>query len=128
MRNTRNVLTMLVLLAGSAVAASAAAQQHPARAYRREVPARLLRQTKITEDSALKVAQARMPSGSVQALELENENNHLIWSFEFKIPSRPGIYEVNVDAKGGSLVGKVEHELPGAEHGESTPAAPTPRP
>jgi uncharacterized membrane protein YkoI len=95
------------------VPAVAAAQQHPARTYKREVPPRLLRQTKITEDSALKVAQARIPSGTVQALELENENGRLIWSFEFTLPNRPGIYETNVDAKDGSLVGKVEHETTG---------------
>ncbi len=119
---------VLALTLLPAVAAAQAAQ-HPARpSYRREVPPRLLRQAKITEDSALKVAQARIPSGTVQALELENENNHLIWSFEFKVPNRPGIYEANVDAKDGSLVGRVEHEMPGAERGESTHAAPKPRP
>jgi uncharacterized membrane protein YkoI len=110
------------------IPAVASAQQHPTRAYKREVPPRLLRQTKITEDSALKVAQARIPSGTVQALELENENGHLIWSFEFKVPHRPGIYEANVDAKDGSLVGRVEHEVPGAERRDSSHAASKPRP
>ncbi len=86
------------------------AQQTAHPSYRREVPARLLRQAKVTEDSALKVAQARIPSGTVQALELENENHRLIWSFEFKVRDLPGTYEVNVDALDGSLVGKVEHE------------------
>jgi uncharacterized membrane protein YkoI len=94
------------------VPAVVSAQQHPAPAYRREVPPRLLRQAKVTEDSALKVATARIPNGAVQALELENEHGLLIWSFEFKLPGRPGIYEVNVNAKNGSLVGKVEHEGP----------------
>ncbi len=109
-----NRLIAVAVVAGAlgGIPTLAAAQQQPARAYKREVPPRLLRQTKITEDSALKVAQARIPSGTVQALELENENGLLIWSFEFKVPSRPGIYEVNVNAKDGSLVGKVEHEGP----------------
>ena len=124
MRSMTKVTALAAVL--TIAAATQGAAQRPA--YKREVPARLLRLTKVTEDSALKVAQARIPSGTVQALELENENHHLIWSFEFKVPNRPGIYEANVDARDGSLVGKVEHEMPGAEHGESTHAAPKPRP
>ena len=104
-------LTMLVVTLGLALAPDLLGAQQPSHpSYRREVPARLLRQAKIAEDSALKVAQARIPSGTVQALELENENGRLIWSFEFRVPRLAGIYEVNVDAKDGSLVGKVEHE------------------
>ncbi len=126
---TLHLQTLVLALALLPAIAAAQAPQHATRpAYRREVPPRLLRQTKITEDSALKVAQARIPSGTVQALELENENNRLIWSFEFKVPNRPGIYEANVDAKDGSLVGNVEHEMPGAERRESTHAAPKPKP
>ena len=122
------VPTLLALAAMPAMAVAQAPVVAPHPAYRREVPPRLARQAKITEDSALKVAQARIPSGTVQALELENENHHLIWSFEFKVPNLPGIYEVNVDAKDGALVGKVEHELPHAAQARSTHAAPKPQP
>jgi len=110
--------TQLAALAALVAVAGNAQAQRPT--YKREVPPRLLRQTRVSEDSALKVAQARIPSGTVQALELENENGHLIWSFEFKVPNRPGIYEANVDAKTGALVGRVEHELPGAEGHDTT--------
>jgi uncharacterized membrane protein YkoI len=106
MRSVAKFALFALVFAGVA----AARAQRPT--YRREVPPRLLRQAKVTEDSALKVATARIPSGTVQALELENENGLLIWSFEFKVQSRPGVYEVNVNAKDGSLVGKVEHEEP----------------
>ena len=129
MKHAMVVPMMLALAALPAVAVAQTPQggmQQPA--YKREVPARLLRQTKISEDSALKVAQANVPAGTVNALELENENHHLIWSFEFKVPNRPGIYEANVDAKTGHLVGKVGHEMPGAERRESTHAAPKPKP
>ncbi len=119
----RACLMAVAVLAGFTATASA---QRPA--YKREAPPRLLRQTKIGEDSALKVAKARIPSGTPQALELENENGRLIWSFDFTVPNRPGTYEVNVDAKDGSLVGRVEHEMPAAERRESTHAAPRPRP
>jgi uncharacterized membrane protein YkoI len=116
----RNV-TKLVALAGLVAIAGVAQAQRPT--YKREVPPRLLRQTKVSEDSALKVAQARIPMGTVKALELENEKNQLIWSFEFTVPNRPGSYEVNVSAVNGALVGPVEHELPDTTH-----AAPKPRP
>ena len=109
------MLTALVAIAGAAQA------QRPT--YTREVPPRLLRQAKVSEDSALKVAQARIPTGTVKALELENEKNQLIWSFEFTVPNRPGTYEVNVSAVNGALIGPVEHEMPDTTH-----AAPKPRP
>lgn len=89
----------------------AAAQQAPSRAYKREVPARLLHRTRVSEDSARAIAMARMPGARVQALELENEHGHLIWSWEMKIAGKTGIEEVNVNALDGSIVG-VEHENP----------------
>jgi hypothetical protein len=109
-----------------AVAAPAAAQQHAAPSYRREVPARLLRRATISEDSARSIVMARIPGATVQALELENEHGRLIWSWELKVPGKTGIEEVNVNALDGSIVG-VEHEGPAAERGKSARAAP-PRP
>jgi uncharacterized membrane protein YkoI len=99
-----------------AVAGTASAQR-PARAtaqrpaYKREVPAALARQAKVSEDSALKIASARIRGGRVQGLELENENGKLIWSWDFTIEGRPGVFECNVSALDGSIVG-VEHEMP----------------
>lgn len=121
------------LLAG--VPGIAAAQQparsrarpHPTHAYKREVPRRLLAQTKISEDSALKIAMARMPGAKVRAVELENEHGHLIWSWELKLAGKAGIEEVNVNALDGSIVG-VEHENPEAERHDTTRARPRPRP
>jgi len=121
MKTITKVAALAALLAAAAVTQGAAQQP----AYKREVPPRLLRQTKVKEDSALKVARARIPSGTVQALELENENGALIWSFSFTVPNQQGTYEVNVDAKTGALVGRVEHELP---HDTAHAAAPKPRP
>jgi len=99
-----------LLLAGSAVATGSLAAQAPATpAYRREVPANLLPQTAITEDSARAVALARVPKSTVRALELEREHGHLIWSFDLVVAEKPGIEEVNVDALTGKIV-SVEHE------------------
>jgi uncharacterized membrane protein YkoI len=107
----KTVTKVAALAAGLVIAAATqGAAQRPT--YKREVPPRLLRLTKVSEDSALKVAQARIPSGTPKALELENENGSLIWSWDFAVPNRPGIYEVHVNALTGTLVGRVEHELP----------------
>jgi len=86
-----------------------AGQQPAARAYKREVPAALLSQTKISEDSARTGALARIPGGAVKALELEREHGLLIWSFDLTVAGKPGIEEVEVDALTGKIVG-VEHE------------------
>ncbi len=113
-------LTMAAVLTALVAVAGVAQTQRPR--HRREVPARLLREAKVSEDSALKVAQARIPSGTVKALELENENGSLIWSWDFTVPNRPGTYEVHVDAKTGALVGRVEHEMPRADSAKAQPA------
>lgn len=119
-------VTKLVTLAALVAIAGVAQAQRPA--YKREVPARLLRQAKVSEDSALKIAQARIPSGAVQGLELENENGNLIWSFDFAVPNRPGIYEVNVNARTGALVGRVEHEMPSDSAHRDTTRRAAPKP
>jgi uncharacterized membrane protein YkoI len=121
MKTITKVATLAALLA--VAAGTQLAAQRPT--YKREVPPRLLRQTKVKEDSALKVAQARIPAGTVQELELENEHGNLIWSFSFTVLHQPGNYEVNVDAKTGALVGRVEHELP---RDSARAAAPKPKP
>ena len=103
---------LLAALALAAVPSFALAQAptQPARpTYKREVSARLLARAKVSEDSALKIAMARIPGAAVQAVELENEHGHLIWSWELKLAGKTGIEEVNVDALDGSIVG-VEHE------------------
>ena len=86
-----------------------AAQQPAAPAYQRQVPAELLAQTKISEDSARTIALKRIPGGAVKALELEREHGLLIWSFDLAVAGKPGIEEVEVDALTGKIVG-VAHE------------------
>lgn len=81
-------------------------------------PPALLAQAKITADSAEKIALQRVPGGTIAEAELENERHRLIWSFDVKVAGRPGITEVNVDAKSGTVVG-VSHEGPADEARES---------
>jgi uncharacterized membrane protein YkoI len=86
-----------------------AAQQPATRTYKRDVPAALLSQAKVSEDSARMVAMARVPGSTVTALELEREHGLLIWSFDLAVAGKPGIEEVEVDALTGKIA-RVEHE------------------
>jgi len=110
------ILLALAAIPALAFAQGGARQARPT--YKREVPAALLRRANVVEDSSLKIASARIPGGQVQAVELENENGKLIWSWEFTLAGRPGVYECNVNALDGSIVG-VEHEMPKADSARS---------
>ena len=111
----KQVLRIALVAAVAGVIPVVAAAQQPAGtapqapAYKREVSRRLLARARVSEDSALKIALARLPGAAVQAVELENEHGRLIWSWELKLAGRTGIEEVNVNALDGSIVG-VEHE------------------
>jgi uncharacterized membrane protein YkoI len=108
-------------LAGLMVASSTA----PAQAtYKRDVPDSLARKAKVSEASAVAKAKAKIPHGTIDALELENEDGKLLWSFDFKVPGKTGIDEVNVNALTGA-VGKVVHESPAAEKKEAAADAKT---
>jgi len=78
------------------------AQQTPT--YKKDLPANLVRQAAVTEPTAAATASAKVPGGAIQAVELENEDGKLIYSYELRVPGRPGIVEVNVDAKTGAVV------------------------
>ena len=108
-------LRIVTVLAFTAFAA-AAAQQQPS--YKREVPDSLAKQAKITEAQALAAAQKRVPKGTAKALELEKEKGKLVYSFEFAVPGKTGIDEVNVDAMTGKVL-SVEHESPEDEKNEA---------
>ena len=66
-------------------------------------------QATFAPDSAIKIALARIPGGTISAAELEEEDGRLIYSFELKVAGKSGEEEVHVDAKTGEVV-KVEHE------------------
>ena len=89
-----------------------------AQSYKRDVPDSLLKKAKITEAAAVATAQAKVPKGTIDALELENENGKLLWSFDFKVPGKTGIDELQVNAVTGKA-GKVVHESPAAEKKEA---------
>jgi hypothetical protein len=83
----------------------------------------LLKKAKISPDSAIVVAKARLPKATIASAEIEQENGKLIYSFDFKTAGKSGTDEVNVDAMTGKLVGKVEHESAAAEKKEAASEA-----
>ena len=94
--------------------------------YKRDIPDSLSRAAKITETTAVAIAQKRLPKETLASAELERENGKLIYSFDFKLAGKTGIDEVNVDAITGRLVGNVEHESPSSEKKEAAADAKTP--
>ena len=79
----------------------------------------LLKQAKITADSAIAVARAALPKATINSAEIEQENGKLIFSFDMKTAGKSGIDEVNVDALTGKLVGKPQHESAADEKKEA---------
>lgn len=73
---------------------------------------------KIDPETARLTALAKVPGGKVAKEELENEGGKLIYSFDIKTGTRPGIDEVQVDAVDGSVV-SIQHEDAAAEAAEA---------
>jgi uncharacterized membrane protein YkoI len=63
----------------------------------------------LAPDSAIKIALARVPGGTIADAELEEEDGRLIYSFEIKVAGKSGEDEVHIDAATGEVV-KQEHE------------------
>jgi uncharacterized membrane protein YkoI len=96
-------------VAALAFTAAVATAQGTNPSYKHDVPAKLAKLAKISEDSAAKVAQAKIPNGKIEAVELESEKGKLQYSYDIKVAGKSGIEEVNVSAMDGTIVG-VEHE------------------
>lgn len=97
-----------------AIALNASAQG----TYKKDVPDSLAKQAKVTEAAAAATAQARVPKGAIQSVELEKEKGKLIYSYDIKTPGKSGIDEVNVDAMTGKIVA-FGHESPADEKKEA---------
>ena len=97
----------LYLLAGLTLVSEGLAAQSPVK-VKEEAPG-LLAQAKVSADSALKVALARVPNARMKSGEIEKENGKLVYSFDLVVAGKKGIEEVQVDAFTGQVVA-VEHE------------------
>ncbi len=80
--------------------------------------AELLAKVKVTVAQARALALTKALGGTVQSSELEEENGHLIWSFDISTPGTKNITEVQVDAKVGKIVA-VAVETPKAQAKEA---------
>jgi uncharacterized membrane protein YkoI len=114
----RSMLPILSALIAAGGAFAPLAAQQPDPGYKRDLPAALVKQATVSEQDAAKTAMAKVPNARIRAVELENEDGHLLYSYELKVPGRSGIEEVNVDAKTGAVV-NTEHETPKTERGEA---------
>ena len=83
----------------------------------------LLKRAKISSDSAVAVARAKLPKATISSAEIEEEDGKLIFSFDMKTTGKSGIDEVNVDALTGKMVGKVQHESAADEKKEAADEA-----
>ena len=115
-RFARFALTLTATFAALVASTVVSAQSTPT--YKREIPAKLSKQAKISEDSAAAIARSKVPNGTIQSVELEHEHGKLIYSYDIKVAGKSGIEEVNVNAMDGAVVG-VEHESSADEQKEA---------
>ena len=84
---------------------------------------------KVSEADARKAALAAKgisAGASVAESELEIESGCLVWSFDLKIPGKPGVQEVMIDAGTAKVLSSI-HESPKKEAAErAKDAAPRP--
>jgi uncharacterized membrane protein YkoI len=80
--------------------------------------AKLLAQAKVSKAEATKIAQAKVPNGTIKESELEKEHGKLQWSFDMATPDSKDITEVNVDAITGKII-SVEKESADSESKET---------
>ena len=79
---------------------------------------KLMSEAKVSKADAEKVAQAKVPNGTIKDGELEMENGKLQWSFDMTTPDSEKITEVNIDAKAGTVI-SVQQEAPESEATEA---------
>jgi hypothetical protein len=68
---------------------------------------------KVPQESARAAALARVPNGSVQAMQLKVERGTMVYIYDIAVPGGSGLDEVRVSAVDGRVV-SVEH-LGGSE-------------
>ena len=102
--------------------AAVPAAQKPAKpAYRRKLPASLMKEAKITESAAADLAKAAEPGATITEMALEKEAGKLIYSYDLKTAGKTGVDEVHIDAMTGAVIGTT-HESPKQEKAEKSKA------
>ena len=111
MRHNRMLLPAVVLGLGSISAACSRGT------IKEETPG-LAADAKVDPAKARQAALAKVPGGKIVKEELERENGKLVYSFDIKKGTEPGIEEVLVDALDGVVV-SVAHEDAAKEAAEA---------
>jgi hypothetical protein len=121
---TLSAFALAALLTGTAAAQNPPAPPKPAKPAQsgmathkptthrvREAKPGLLKQAKVSADSAERVAMAQVAGGTVTAREIEKQKGTgtLVYSFDIKVPGQEGYQEVTVDATTGAFVSNM-HE------------------
>ena len=117
-RLTTPLIVSSLIVLGAAASPLAAQAKRESHSYKRELPAALVKRATVSESDAAKTAEARLPKGHIESVELENEKGNLIYSYDIKVPGKSGVEEVNVDAMTGKVV-NTEHETATAEKKEA---------
>lgn len=86
-------------------------------AKRKDSPAQLKAQAKISEAEARETALEKVPNGVIKEGELERERGHLQWSFDIATPDTKDTTEVNIDAISGKII-DISREKPESEQAE----------
>ena len=105
-------------MATPAVKQTVAATSKPMMKVKKDTPASLRKEAKISMKTARATALKEVPNGKIAASELERENGNLIYSFDIKVAGKSGIEEVTVNAVTGAIVTH-EHENAAAEKKEA---------
>ena len=101
-----STVTLLAALAASPLVAAPKADcsiRPPKSSAKADLPG-LARVTQADAQKAA-VASKDIPAGaSVAEAELEVEHGCLVWSFDLKLPDKPGVQEVQIDAGNGNVL------------------------
>jgi uncharacterized membrane protein YkoI len=107
-------LLILTSTAGASPHAPATAPTQQDTLTVKEAEPGLRAEAKVTSDSAMRTALAKVPGGKIAEAELEKEHGKLVYSFDIQDPKMAGVQEVLVDAKSGKVV-SAKHESTAAE-------------
>lgn len=111
----KSSLKAKVFLAAALLSSGGVALAAKALRPKEEKPGQLQR-AKISAEQAVQAAQARVPDGKVEAVEIEEEGGKLVFSVELE--TKAGDVEVLVDAQTGALVAVEQDEAEGSEASE----------
>ncbi len=118
MNHLKRLLALAVFATFAIVATNPASAVTTTKRHSRSARAKLAAEAKVSLKDARATALAKVPDGKVVKHELERENGKLIYSFDIRVPGKPGIEEVQVDAINGDVVSQT-HETAKKEKQEA---------